>query len=729
MGFFISVMRSFRSRISAVLRGDCRDLKTALPASCALGALLCIIEFLFCLAFASPFSVMGVRVKSIEDLVFAEFKLVILVSQLKILLAYIFIGAASGCAAGYIVHLYARHRNRRISSSRAALFVIPSVFFFTLACLFLDIAHHPALYHEHLYARGGIARSLQVFITDSLPSGTGTILAILAIAPFIPIAVTIAFHIAGILWRAIRAMPGNGRLALAGIALVLVCVRMLAGGRNEGPNIVIIAADSFRYDRVSAHSGRRGLTPHIDSLLAEGAGFDDFHVQLPRTFPSWYCLLSGRYPQQHGIRHMFPGQDDLKKARAELPEILRKHGYTTSAAADYAGDIFTRMSCFDRVRAPRFDFTTMIRQRNLELHFLLLPFMQNKIARALFPELRAFAQNSDPNFLYDDVKSEIRALSGEKRFFLSIFSSTTHFPYASPYPYYKKFTRGEYRGEYKYLKINDITKDSVLGSEDRAQINGLFDGACASVDELVGRIVALLKSLGVYENSIIIFTADHGENLYDHGLDLGHGEHFRGEYATHVPLIIKFHGDYTARMKRRRYGGIMQQIDLAPTLLDVLGIKASSDPAGVSYRRVLEDSDARIRRIAYAETGIWFIETGEQFFQRQRIRYPDVSVLCRLTEPDNLVVLKDEYRELVTIAKHRTVFDEEYKLIYIPTREGARYELYRRGDTRFRNIYSPDHPEARRLMRYFNDLMERYEAVQIVNGIYIPHAREVRNGL
>jgi len=728
MRFFLSVRTAIRPVVSAVIGADYRDLKAALASSCLIGALACTIEFLLCLIVASPFSVMGVRVKTIEDLVFAEFKLVILASQLKILFAYVFIGALSGCAAGYIVHLYATRRDRMITSARASLFVVPGVLFFTLSCLVLDITHHPALYHEHLYARGGIARALQVFITDSLPTLATIAIALLALALFLPLAFLIALRLTRIMRTVVRAIPRNWAIASAAILLAAVSVRMITRGRNEGPNIVIIAADSFRYDRVSAHSGRKGLTPHIDSLLAGGAGFDDFHVQLPRTFPSWYCLLSGKYPQQHGIRHMFPTQGDLERARADLPEVLRRHGYVTSAVADYAGDIFSRMSCFDRVRAPRFDFTTMIRQRNLELHFLLLPFMQNRFARALFPETRAFAQNSDPDFLYGDVKSELARLSGEKRFFISIFSSTTHFPYASPSPYYKKFTRKDYSGEYKYLKINDITRDSDLSDEDRAQIAGLCDGACASIDDLVGRIVAEMRSLDIYDNSIVIFTADHGENLYDHGLDLGHGEHFRGEYATHVPLIIKFHRDYAARVKRRRYDGIMQQVDLAPTLLDVLKITASSDFAGISYKPVLEDERARIRRIAYAETGIWFIETGEQFFQRQRIRYPDVSVLCRLSGAENLVVLRDEYRDLIDIAKHRTVFDEQHKLIYIPTREGAHYELYRRGDTRFNNCYSPDHPQARRLKRYFNDLMDRYEAAQVIHGIYIPHAREVRNG-
>ncbi len=701
--------------------GDMADRGTALRRSFAVGAAVFAGAFIFCPLYSASFAVMGVRVKALEDFVFAEFKWLILFHQAKILAAYILLGGAAGAAAGFCLHLRCVITGRPLAARRAvrpvALYCAALVAAMTLA----DMRLHPALYNEHFYARGGIAAGLQTLVTHGLPGWLVAAFRAAVCAVFMPLLVALSLRLAGALLRAARRLP---RRALAGAALIAaaaVLFIVLPFGHNEGPNLIIIAADSFRYDRVSALGGKPGLTPNIDALAAEGTSLDDFHVQLPRTFPSWYSLLSGRNPAQHGIRHMFPSRAKLRAARPDLTEALKKGGYTRSAVADYAGDIFSRMEgCFDRVRAPRFNFTTLIRQRGLEVHFLLLPFLQNAAGRRLFPETRAFAQNSDPSFLLDDIGSEIDALAGRKRFFLTIFFSATHFPYAAPYPYYSKFTDPAYRGEYRYLKINNPLRETLITPEDRRQIEALFDGACSAVDDAVGGVIAHLRRRGLYDNSIIVFTADHGENLYDHGLDLGHGEHFRGEYATHVPMIVKFHDGYAKKVRIKRYGGVVQQVDFAPTLLDILGLGGDGETAGISCRDVLEGRTARIPRVAYAETGIWFVAEGGQFFQRMRVLYPDVSVLCGLEGPEMDVVLKDEYRDLVTIAKHRAVFDGVHKLVYMPTRDGVRYELLRRGDFEFKDRARSEPEVFARLERELGKTVQRYERVSIINGLFIP---------
>jgi hypothetical protein len=694
---------------------------TALWRSFAVGAAVFACAFAFGLIYSASFSVMGVRVQALEDFVFAEFKWLILLHQAKILAAYVAIGGTSGAAAGYCIHAWCAATNRRVPVSKAVVPVALYSTVFMLAFLIADIRNHPALYNEHFHARGAVLAGFQMLVTHGMPGLVIDALRLVVSAGFIPITIGVMVHLGGTLYGACARLPRRALLILAAGAALAVILWMVPFNRNDGPNLVIIAADSFRHDRVSAWGRRRGLTPNIDALVKEGTSLQDFHVQLPRTFPSWYSLLSGRYPAQHGIRHMFPTADQLAAARLDLPETLRKNGYVTSAVADYAGDIFSRMSCFDRVRAPSFNFTTLIRQRGLEIHFFLLPFIQNAPGRCLFPETRAFAQNSDPSFLVGDIKSEIDALAAGKRFFLTVFFSATHFPYASPHPYYKKYTDPAYRGEYRYLKINNPLSESMVTRDDRRQIEGLFDGACSAVDDAVGEVVDHLKRRGLYDDSIIVFTADHGENLYDHGLDLGHGEHFRGEYATHVPMIIKFHRGYAPMARAREYTGVVEQVDFAPTMLDVLGIKnAGSDAAGISYRGVIEGTVTHIPRTAYAETGIWFVAEGAQFFQRMRIRYPDVSVLCGLAEPDMDVVLKDEYLDLINIAKHRTVFDENHKLIYMPTRDGVRYELLRRGDTAFVNRASAEVAAFARLERVLRETVLRHENVAIVNGLFIP---------
>jgi arylsulfatase A-like enzyme len=709
-----------KSLAAAFAGGDMADRATALRRSFAVGAAVFAGAFAFCLLYSASFAVMGVRVQALEDFVIAEFKWLILFHQAKILVSYVLLGGTAGASAGFCLHLWCVITGRRLAARRAVAPVALYCAAFVAAFLLADMRIHPALYNEHFYARGGIAAGFQVLVTHGLPGGLVTAFRAAVCAVCIPLAVALTARLAGALARATKRLPRRARSAVALVAAAALLFTFVTLNRNEGPNVIILAADSFRYDRVSALGGRPGLTPNIDALAAQGTSLDDFHIQLPRTFPSWYCLLSGRYPAQHGIRHMFPSRAELASARPALPEVLKKNGYVRSAVADYAGDIFSRMDCFDRLRAPRFNFTTLIRQRGLEVHFLLLPFLQNAAGRYLFPETRAFAQNSDPSFLVADIKSEIDALAGKKRFFLTVFFSATHFPYAAPYPYYAKYTDPGYRGEYRYLKINNPLRETLITTEDRRQIEALFDGACSAVDDAVGEVIAHLKRRGLYDNSIVVFTADHGENLYDHGLDLGHGEHFRGEYATHVPMIVKFHDGYAPRVRVSRYDGVVQQIDFAPTLLDVMGLDGAAGMAGVSYRRALEGKTVRIPRTAYAETGIWFVAEGGQFFQRMRILYPDVSVLCGLEEPEMDVVLKDEYRDLITIAKHRAVFDETHKLIYMPTRDGVRYELLRRGDASYTNRARSEPEDFARLERRLRETVTRHENVSVVNGFFIP---------
>lgn len=694
-----------------------------LVKACLAGALVFFLEFVFCIVYTNSFSIMGVRSKALEDAVFVHFKWFIIFNQIKILIIYMCIGTFAGLAAGYVQYIYGILRNMEMPARRVIRNCMLSCIIISSILISGDILAHPALYNEHLYARGGVLKWIQVIITDYIPPDIFIFFRLLILFLFIPLFIRMAIVTGRVLILIRRIVPIYAVAILALILIVTLSVKAYVSDKNTGPNIIIIAADSFRYDRVSAWGKRKDLTPNIDALAREGTSFKDFHVQLPRTFPSWYCLLSGKYPAQHGIRHMFPAKSQIESAHVDLPEILKKNGYATSAVADYAGDIFSRMNCFDSVKAPVFNFRVLIKQRSLEIHFLLLPYLQNKIGRMLFPETKEFAQNSDPEFLKGDIIDELKSLSGKKKFFLSIFCSVTHFPYASPYPYYKKYAPDGYNGEFKYMKINDPTKNTTVTAADREQIIALFDGACSSADSLVGGIVKYLKENNLYDNSIIIFTADHGENLYDNNLDIGHGEHFRGEYATHVPFIIKFHKEYSKQVSVKNYDGIMEQVDFAPTLTNILGLKNAAQFTGVSFKRVIEGKSGNIPRIAYAETGIWFVNTGDQFFQRQRIMYPDVSALCEIEEPDYNVVLKKKYNGLINIAKHRTVFDDKYKMIYIPTRDGVQFELYRRGDGSFTNLYRKEHPEFIRLYRHLKDIMTRYDNAKIINGIFIPEMR------
>ena len=93
------------------------------------------------------------------------------------------------------------------------------------------------------------------------------------------------------------------------------------GGTNQGPNVLVLAVDSLRADRLSAY-GHARKTPSFDRLAAEGAVFERALVSMPRTFPSWTTLLTGQWPHHHGIRHMFPTQGERDRIPTPLPKAL-----------------------------------------------------------------------------------------------------------------------------------------------------------------------------------------------------------------------------------------------------------------------------------------------------------------------------------------------------------------------------------------------------------------------
>ncbi len=710
-------------RIKQYLRRDLSCRRELMIVSALCGAGVYWAGCLFCLLYGSGFSVMGIEAGEIGAFAMAHYKGVILLALLKIILAYGLLGASCGAAVGHLLYLKALHTdyNRRIGEALTPLLLFPLGML--LIFLLHDIARHPALYHEAFYGRGGGVRAFQLLITEYIPLPLLSLLKSMVYLLYAPLLAAAGVSLFRRALTPFRRIPRKGLITLLILALAFWGGRSLFQGRNLGPNVIILAADSFRYDRISAYGGPKALTPRLDALARDGFSFHNLHVQLPRTFPSWFTLLSGRYPASHGIRHMFPSRESLERTTPDLLAVLGARGFRTAAVADYAGDIFSRMKGFDRTRVPHFDFRMMIRQRLLETHFLLLPFLQNRPARVLFPELRGFAQNSDPAFALEDIREELDELSGEGRFLLAVFLSAPHFPYATPHPYYRLRTDGAYRGEYKYMKINDITRETSLTPADVRQIRGLYDGACRAVDDTVGAVIDHLKRRGLYDNTIILFTADHGENFYDDGLDLGHGEHFRGEYATRVPFILKPQREVMERIRGRGYAGVAEQADFTPTVLDLMNLPPRPGLDGVSLRPVLEGGSLREGRVATSETGIWFIDRGGQFFQRQRILYPDVSRLCRVDERSSDIVLREDYEDLILLAKHRTVFDGDYKLIYIPTREGIRYELYRMGDRSHRNLFRPDHPAFVRLRGYLEGLIAKKERVQREKGFLIPKGK------
>jgi arylsulfatase A-like enzyme len=612
------------------------------------------------------------------------------------------LGAALGVAAELVLLLRSRVDGADRSLGRRIVFRAACVVAGHLLLLAWGVAAMPSLYAGSLYARedrlAPLGRTLQVLLTDVLgTTGVGWLAlaaVVFAIAPWRRrgFAERRARRVGPSAIAALRAaVERTGeRRVIVFAAGVLALLLLVAGGsllrdRRVGrqrrlhamPNVLILAADSLRDDRLAP-----ATAPHLADLARGGARFDHAYVTLPRTLPSWSTILTGREPHHHGLRTMFPRYEDRARDLHALPARLAERGYRTGVVGDYAADIFTRIRYgFERVDAPTFNFHALIATRAIERATPLLPLLQSGLGRTLMPAVDELNQASDPRWVATRAERMIDELAdGDAPFFATVFFSTAHFPYAAPAPWYRAFSDGAYRGRFKFHKPNVAGQELPLDEADVRQVRALYDGAVASIDDAAAGLLARLGKRGLLDDTIVVVTADHGEMLYEDGHGQGHGDHLFGDQVVHVPLAMSLPARFAARSGLRIEDPV-RDVDFAPTLLDLIGAPVGEgDLDGRSLRPLLEGR-ALPPRPVFAETEVWMTENIPELPARGpnalRIPYPNVAMLTELDPRlGHDVVMRAEAEDVVLAAKHRMIRTSDKKLVYVPTRQGARWMLF-----------------------------------------------------
>lgn len=674
------------------------------------------IDFLF----GADLRVFGVYDADTERFALTRYGRDIVWHQLGLLAAYAGIGAVSGLGIQGVLTLWERSGalpHRRPANSAMTPVELPptpwSVGRRVGLSLALALSAHgvvlaralrqrPALFAEGLFERDGLSRRLLLSITHGrvLPVLMTLVLVLgffLLLAPLLsPRGRRFLSSLREPGWTRQRWLVAGA----LGVAAVLLAGRYALRGPTppeppsapttapragstqsvaRRPSVLLIAIDSLRADRLTMQGNDRPLLPAIQGLAARSVAFDSARVTVPRTFPSLVTLLTGRYPHRHGIRTMFPTLQQRASVPPALPKLLHDAGYRTTVLSDFCGEIFSRIGLgYDQTLVPAFDARTIVLQRALTLHKNILPYLLTDLGRPLshawFPELDSLAEFADARQLADQAVTRLsQAQSAGQPFFMTVFFSSAHFPYAAPDPYYRLRTDGQYQGAFRYHKPPLSEPQSPA---DIAQVRGLYDGALAAADEGVGRILSGLHRLGLDDSTIVVLLADHGENLYDApGRGMGHGDHLEGDPSLHVPLVVY---DPVHRFPAHRVPGIVRDIDVVPTLLQLLGVPSPADAPpldGVDLSPLLRGEQASLGLSAFHETELWFTASGPGFEADKRLPYPAVTSTTAVDAQDD-IALSERFSELVTVAKHRALRTEDWKLIYRPTRTGPRFSLY-----------------------------------------------------
>jgi arylsulfatase A-like enzyme/GT2 family glycosyltransferase len=515
--------------------------------------------------------------------------------------------------------------------------------------------------------------------------------------------------IAGCGWRLAslgEVLPGAGFLLLAFIGpLGIVALatnmapRAVTGRASRFPNIVMIGSDTLRTDRIARCENSRNLTPFIDSLVAKGTLFTSCYVPCARTAPSLISLLTGTWPHRHGIRDNFVSDDETHLAVPALAAILAQHGYRTAAVSDWCGGDLGKFPLgFHSLDLPddQWNIKYLIRQGPKDLRLFLSLFTHNRFGKWFLPELYYLAGVPLTSLVGRDARALISRFAPEEApFFLNIFMSTTHPPFGSEYPYYTLWSDKDYAGESKFVMARLTDPWEIIRRQgdskkdfDLDQIIDLYDGCVRNFDHEVKRIVEHVKACGLADNTIIVIYSDHGMEFFEHET-WGQGNSVRGDFSARVPLVIA----------DPRIGGsgccgrVVRTIDVAPTLLELVGIAPQEGMDGVSLVPYLKGAARDMNLAAFNETGIWL--TDLPGMPANHLRYP--GLLDLLEVPDKLsgtLAIKLEYREAIIAAKDRMVRQGPWKLTYQPTSDGPLYALFDlASDPECRHDVAEAHPD------------------------------------
>lgn len=466
------------------------------------------------------------------------------------------------------------------------------------------------------------------------------------------------------------------------------------------PNIVMIGCDTLRVDRLGISGHHRPTSPYIDQLCQNSTFFNHCLVPLARTAPSLASLFTGLWPHQHGIRTNFTAEIPEQLQQQSFPTLLNQHGYTTAALSDWCGSDLKKFGFgFKDIEAPddQWNLKYYLRQGPMQLRLFLSLFTNNFIGQRLLPEIYYQAGNPLETSLGTRACQKIARLaeSGQP-FLLNVFMAGTHAPFGSEYPHYLDFADPAYSGESKFVMTtfadpNDIIllQEKTQDSFDLEQIQKLYDGCIRKFDTEVQKIAEYLKTLQIADNTLIIIYSDHGMEFFENQ-SWGQGNTILGnDYGGKIPLIV--------HDPRNPKGQIVHQpvrsIDLAPTLLDLCGLNAQSQMAGISLKPHLTGPTPQTELTAYQETGIWLGHI--KGLHPDHLRYPTLLDLLEIPDKKTgTLAIKPEYRHIINQAKDRMLRKGRWKLVHQPLNNRNLIQLFdMEADPACTNDLAFEHPK------------------------------------
>ena len=355
------------------------------------------------------------------------------------------------------------------------------------------------------------------------------------------------------------------------------------------PNVLLVVADALRADHLGCYGYSRPVSPFIDKFAEESVLFEKHLSNSPWTKPSMGTIFTSLYPYEH---RAFFWTDNLSSSSLSLAEIFRNKNYRTLA-------IQTN--------------TSITTKHNFSQGFQEYRELPLKKGDAVTNEFITWLRKTR-----------------KKPFFAYLHYMDTHMPYNAPEEFSRIFQleNSDSSGpvDFKTLDIRILTRLGIEPQEQRSLIE-LYNRAVKDIDHNFKRIIGSLQKQGLLENTIVIFTSDHGEEFWDHE-GFAHGHTLYNE-LLHVPLIVH----YPLAFRPSRVTPYTQHADIFPTVLSMTGIQKAYESKGNDMTPLFFSGNEDAERVLFFE-GLLFgaekrgvIQDGWKLIENTTFRGEDTLLL------------------------------------------------------------------------------------------------------
>jgi arylsulfatase len=415
---------------------------------------------------------------------------------------------------------------------------------------------------------------------------------------------------------------------------------------NKRPNIILIYTDQHRYDALGSSGNSQIHTPNLNKLAAQSMVFDDCHVSCPLCVPSRVATWRG-VTGKKSSSYTNNWQDHIKPGTHNFAGYLKKHGFTTA--------LIGKNHCFQEPE-EYFDFIELCSHTKFNnplspeqnaVNELRKPLMQVPLANDPTP-----AEHSITHWCCDRSLEYLKNSTEEdKPFFLWLSIPDPHPPFMVSEPYASMYDDVEVpppigrEGEmlnkpFRHQLAAQLKRRETQypHSEDLKKLKRIYWAMVSQIDEGVGRIIDYLENQNKLEETIIVFTADHGEYLGDHNLIRKGATLY--DCLTHVPFMMSWKN----QIQKGFSAQMASNLDIFPTLFDLLEIPIPQGLEGKSLAAQLQGAPADPEEVVISHFGF-----PGTIISPEDARTEELRVLVNTAAPTDNFILHDSLQSGLSV--------------------------------------------------------------------------------